>query len=101
MEAGQTPRATGGPEIRQQRLLAPRGDRVVLAARREEELVRVAEEIAVAGGEASTYVADVTHREDLVSLVDHATTRFGRLDAPVANAGVATTGSLVGGDLSA
>ena len=93
--------ASGGIGAAAGRLLATRGDRVVLAARREEELVRVAEEIAGAGGEASTCVVDVTRREDLVSLVDHVTARFGRLDALVANAGVATTGPLVGGDLEA
>lgn len=65
-------------------LLAARGDPVVLAARREEELTQVAEEIAAAGGQASACVVDVTCREDLVSLVKHATARFGRLDALVA-----------------
>jgi NADPH:quinone reductase-like Zn-dependent oxidoreductase len=65
--------ASGGIGAAAGRLLAARGDRVVLAARREEELARVAEEIAAASGEASTCVVDVTRREDLVSLVAHAT----------------------------
>jgi NADP-dependent 3-hydroxy acid dehydrogenase YdfG len=84
--------ASGGIGAAAGRLLAARGDRVVLAARRERELSRVAEEIAAAGGEASTCVVDVASREDLHSLVEHATGRFGRLDALVANAGIATTG---------
>jgi NADP-dependent 3-hydroxy acid dehydrogenase YdfG len=90
--------ASGGIGAATARLLAADGARVVLAARRQDELTRVAEEIAAVGGQTSTYVVDVTRREDLVALVAHATDRFGRLDALVANAGVATTGSLAQGD---
>jgi NADP-dependent 3-hydroxy acid dehydrogenase YdfG len=90
--------ASGGIGAAAGRLLAAQGDRVVLAARRDQELTRTAEEIIAAGGEASTCVVDVTRREDLVSLVEHATARFGRLDALVANAGVATTGPLLEAD---
>jgi NADP-dependent 3-hydroxy acid dehydrogenase YdfG len=81
--------------------LAARGNRVVLAARRAPELTRLVEKIVAAGGEASACVVDVTRREDLVALVEHATDRFGQLDALVANAGIATTGPLAGGDPAA
>jgi NADP-dependent 3-hydroxy acid dehydrogenase YdfG len=93
--------ASGGIGAAAGRVLAARGDRVVLAARREDQLNAVAVEITAAGGAAGTKVVDVTRREDLVALVDYATTEFGRLDAVVANAGIATTGPLLGADPAA
>ncbi|MCD2192108.1 SDR family oxidoreductase [Actinomycetospora endophytica] len=69
-------------------LLGERGARVVLGARREDRLERVAERVRAAGGEAATVVTDVRRRADLAALVDLARERFGRLDALVGNAGV-------------
>ena len=69
-------------------LLGERGARVVLGARRADQLDAVAERVRAAGGEAATAVTDVRRREDLTALVDRARERFGRLDALVANAGV-------------
>ena len=79
------------------RLLAARGARVVLGARREDALARVADEIKAGGGHAVVCVADVTRPEDLKRLVALARERFGGLDALVANAGVATVAPLQGG----
>ncbi|HTU29470.1 MAG TPA: SDR family oxidoreductase [Solirubrobacteraceae bacterium] len=93
--------ASGGIGEAAGRLLAAHGHRVVLAARREPELTRIAQEITEAGGQASTCVVDVARREDLFLLVEHARARFGRLDALVSNAGIATTGPLRGGDPAA
>jgi NADP-dependent 3-hydroxy acid dehydrogenase YdfG len=93
--------ASGGIGAATGRLLAARGDRVVLAARREDELNRVAKEIAATGGTASIKVVDVARRADLIALVECAIATHGRLDALVANAGVATTEPLLGADPAA
>lgn len=69
-------------------LLAKRGARVVLGARREQELANVAAEIVAAGGQAVARKTDVTRREDLEALVGLACEQFGRLDVLVNNAGV-------------
>ena len=82
------------------RLLAARGARVVLGARREDTLRQVAAAITADGGRAATCVVDVTRPEDLRQLVTVAVEQFGRLDALVANAGVATVAPLDQGDLA-
>ena len=69
-------------------LLASRGAKVVLGARREAEIAAVAGEIEAAGGQAVCKPTDVTKREDLQALVDFACHRFGRLDVLVNNAGI-------------
>ncbi|MGA7194175.1 MAG: SDR family NAD(P)-dependent oxidoreductase [Anaerolineales bacterium] len=63
---------------------AARGDKVVLAARREAELKSVAKEC---GADAMTAVTDVTHRVDVEILRDEAIKRFGHIDVWVNNAG--------------
>ena len=70
------------------RLLAKHGHAVVLGARREKELAKLAAELNDAGGRAVYRVTDVTRRADLEALVAHAIERFGRLDAIVNNAGI-------------
>ncbi|HEX8864260.1 MAG TPA: SDR family oxidoreductase, partial [Lentzea sp.] len=65
------------------RLLAERGARLVLGARREDRLADIAAEI---GGEHLR--VDVTRSADLQSLVALARDRFGRLDVLVSNAGI-------------
>jgi NADP-dependent 3-hydroxy acid dehydrogenase YdfG len=82
------------------RRLAAGGDRVILAARREDALAAVVAEIEAAGGQAAALGVDVTRAADLRALVDFAVERFGRLDALVANAGVATVAPLADGDLA-
>jgi len=65
-------------------LLAERGARLVLGARRED---RLGDLVAKIGGEAVYARTDVTRREDLHALVALAQERFGRLDVLVSNAG--------------
>jgi NAD(P)-dependent dehydrogenase (short-subunit alcohol dehydrogenase family) len=56
----------------------------------------VVAEIVAAGGQAVTAQADVTDPEACTELVDGAVTRFGRLDAVVAAAGVQPVAELAG-----
>lgn len=69
-------------------LLAAAGAKVVLGARRRDRLAAVADAIVADGGEAAWQVVDVVSRADNAALVALAESRFGRLDAFVANAGV-------------
>jgi short-subunit dehydrogenase len=66
------------------RQLAGRGDQVVLAARRKDELKKVADEC---GPEARAVVTDVTRRGDVERLRDEALRLFGSVDVWVNNAG--------------
>ncbi|MFI2257873.1 SDR family oxidoreductase [Streptomyces tubercidicus] len=75
-------------------LLAERGARLVLGARRSERLVELVARIEEAGGAAVQIRTDVTRREDLRALVALAGERFGRLDVLVSNAGVGTISPL-------
>jgi NADP-dependent 3-hydroxy acid dehydrogenase YdfG len=70
------------------RLLAARGARVVLGARRTERLEALVAEITAAGGQARFRALDVTSAEDTEAFADFAKAAFGRLDVLVNNAGV-------------
>ncbi len=69
-------------------LLAGRGAKVVLGARRVERLEALAARIAAAGGEVAYIGTDVKRRADVAGLVRLATERFGRLDVLINNAGI-------------
>src|ERR1700692_2271532 len=69
-------------------LLAERGAKVVLGARRLERLEALADRIARAGGEAAYARTDVKRREDVSNLVTLACERHGKLDVLVSNAGI-------------
>ncbi|MGW1790760.1 SDR family oxidoreductase [Streptomyces tubercidicus] len=75
-------------------LLAERGARLVLGARRSERLVELVARIEEAGGAAVQIRTDVTRRDDVRALVALAGERFGRLDVLVSNAGVGTISPL-------
>jgi NADP-dependent 3-hydroxy acid dehydrogenase YdfG len=70
-------------------LLAERGAKLVLGARRVDRLKALSERIASAGGEAGYVGTDVKRREDLAGLVNSACERHGKLDVLISNAGVA------------
>ena len=69
-------------------LLAGRGAKLVLGARRSDLLEALVDRIAGAGGEAIQARTDVTRREDLMNLVKVACARFGKLDVLINNAGI-------------
>lgn len=75
------------------RLLARHGFAVALAARREERLSRIAEEIQAGGGRALPVRTDVTDVEELRRLVAVVDESFGRCDVLVNNAGIPAGGS--------
>jgi len=70
------------------RLLAERGAKVVLGARRTERLAVIAEEINGSGGHAQFRALDVTDQQDVQRFVDFAVEHYGRVDVLVNNAGV-------------
>lgn len=76
--------ASGGIGAAVATALARRGDRVVLAARRGDELERLAREL---GRDAFPVVTDVTVRADVEHLRDRAIERFGEIDVWINNAG--------------
>ena len=69
-------------------LLAGRGAKVVLGARRQDRLNRIVKDISAAGGTAISFAADVTRRPEVEALVNGAVASFGRVDVMVNNAGV-------------
>nr|WP_319513278.1 SDR family oxidoreductase [uncultured Cohaesibacter sp.] len=70
------------------KLIASRGAKVVLGARREEKLRVIAEDITKSGGNALYQVLDVTKQEDNDAIVKRAKDTFGRVDAIFLNAGL-------------
>lgn len=69
------------------KVLAGAGASVVCAARRTEEIERVASEIVAANGKAIAVTTDVTDNDALRRTAEAARTEFGRLDIWVNNAG--------------
>lgn len=70
------------------RILAQRGARVVLGARRTERLEAIATELRAAGGRVEYQSLDVTRLDDMQRFVAFAHERFGRVDVLVNNAGL-------------
>jgi NADP-dependent 3-hydroxy acid dehydrogenase YdfG len=68
--------------------LASKGAKLVLAARREDRLKKLQEEIQKNGGQAIYKVTDVTSYEQMEELADYALKEFGKIDVLVNNAGV-------------
>jgi NADP-dependent 3-hydroxy acid dehydrogenase YdfG len=70
------------------RLLAHKGLRVVLGARRTDRLEAIASEIRSEGGVAEYRALDVTSLKEMQAFIEFAKDQFGRLDVMVNNAGV-------------
>lgn len=80
--------ASSGIGAASARLLASKGAKIVLGARREDQLKALAEEIRAAGGEAVYQVLDVTKQADNDAIVALAKEHFGRVDVIFLNAGI-------------
>ncbi len=70
------------------KLLASKGAKIVLGARREDKLKQIADEIILNGGQAVYHVLDVTNQEDNNRIVKLAKEKFGRVDVIFLNAGL-------------
>lgn len=70
------------------KLLAARGVRVALLARRKQQLEQLRDEIRKADGQAEVWTVDVTSREELERVAKEVLARFGRVDIVLNNAGV-------------
>ncbi|MEM6160249.1 SDR family oxidoreductase [Erwinia sp. P6884] len=70
------------------RLLAAKGAKVFVGARRTERLEKLVAEIQEAGGEAACMALDVTSLSQMEAFIAEATRRFGGLDVMINNAGV-------------
>jgi len=84
---------------------AREGAKVVIAARREQEGVKVAKAIQAAGGTASFVRTDVAKEADIAAAVAHAVKAYGQLDVLFNNAGTegknGPIAELTGGDFDA
>lgn len=69
-------------------LLAERGGRIVVGARRTDRLEKLVATINSRGGEARYRSLDVTRREDMAAFVEFAKAEFGPVDVLINNAGV-------------
>jgi NADP-dependent 3-hydroxy acid dehydrogenase YdfG len=70
------------------RLLCTHGATVVLGARRLERIQSLASELTGRGGKALAVATDVTHYDQVKSLVDAAVQTYGRIDVMLNNAGL-------------
>ena len=69
-------------------LFASNGAKVVVAARRQDELDSLVAAIEARGGQATAVQTDVSMAAEVERMVDHAIKTFGRLDYAVNNAGI-------------
>ena len=67
---------------------AKMGAKIVMAARREEELQRIAHEIESTGGQVTYAACDVVNEQECQHLMDVAVERFGGIDILICNAGL-------------
>ncbi len=71
--------ATSGIGLKTARMAAERGVKLVLAARNEEALQKLAGEINSSGGESVSVVADVGNQEDVRKIAEKSHRNFRRI----------------------
>ncbi len=86
--------ATSGIGLTTARMAAERGAKLVLAARNEESLRKLTEEITSSGGSAVYVAADVGNEGDVKKVAAEALNKFGGFDTWVNNAAVSIYGKL-------
>src|SRR5262245_43003166 len=87
---GRSALVTGGSRglgLQMAHALAEAGARVLISARKRDELDQAVAELRAAGHEAESFAADGSDESQLMALADHALERFGALDILVNNAG--------------
>ncbi|BDW82311.1 3-oxoacyl-ACP reductase [Erythrobacter sp. Dej080120_24] len=85
--------ASSGIGARFGEVLAARGARVALAARRLDRLEALTDTIKANGGEAMAVEMDVTDEASVIAAFDAVDEQFGRIDTVIANAGRDAKGS--------
>ena len=88
--------ASSGIGLALAKLLAARGARLGILARRADLLQKLMTEIRQAGGTVEAEVADVTVRSSLAIALANLEVRLGPVDVLIANAGVSLTGNAEG-----
>jgi len=86
--------ASSGIGLVTARLAAKAGAKLVLAARSEEALRHLTEEIMQDGGQATYVVADMSKPEDVRRLAQEAANKYGGYDTWINNAGVSIYGKV-------
>lgn len=86
--------ATSGIGLTTARMAAERGAKLVLAARNEDALIKLVNEINLAGGNATFQTADVADEDAVKKIAEKAIDTFGGFDTWVNNAGVSIYGRL-------
>ena len=84
--------ASSGIGLTTARLAAKRGAKLIVAARSEDALKKLAGEITAAGGQAFHVAADVSKEDDVRRIAAEAASRFGSFDTWVNDAGVSVYG---------
>lgn len=87
--------ASSGIGLVTSRMAARRGARLVLAARSEEALRHLTNEITAQGTEAIYVVADVGREQDVRRIAESAIKRFGGFDTWINNAGISIYGRVL------
>lgn len=80
--------ASSGMGAATAKILAKNGIKVMMAARREERLQQLCNEIISEGGDASYKVTDVTSYADMEALANKTIKTYGQIDIMINNAGV-------------
>ena len=70
------------------KMLAKRGAKLMLAARRADKLDKLVAAIEAAGGTAAYQVVDVTKQSQVQALADETLKQYGKIDVMVNNAGI-------------
>ncbi|OUJ70472.1 SDR family oxidoreductase [Hymenobacter crusticola] len=86
--------ASSGIGLVTARMATRKGAKLVLAARSEEALRQLTDEITQAGGQAVYVVADVSQEADVLRIAQTAQQHFGGYDTWINNAGVSIYGKL-------
>lgn len=79
------------------KVLAEQGNKIVLAARREEKLQSIVKDIEDAGGEAIYVLTDVSKMDEVLDLAKKAVDTYGRIDVWINCAGLMPMAELIKG----